>query len=263
MPAPQRPDDTDGVRIDLAGGVATVTLSNPRRKNAITLPMWGELAAAFRWAASSDEVRVVVVTGDGDDFCSGADLGEGPSRHWLAHMRDLNGGAQALHDLPQPSIARVDGVAAGAGLNLALGCDLVVASDRARFSEIFSRRGLSVDYGGSWLLPRRIGLHKAKELALLAPIIDAAEAERIGLVNRVVPTAELDGAVEEWAAALAAGPPIALAQTKALLDASAGRTMADALAAEAAAQTVNFGTEDTAESIAAFVQKRTPSYRGR
>ncbi len=258
-----RPASTDGLGIDLADGIATVTLVNPRRKNAITMPMWGELAHAFRWAAHDHEVRVVVVTGEGDEFCSGADLSAGPEAHWLAHMRHINEGAQALADVPQPTIARVDGIAAGAGLNLALGCDLLVASDRSRFSEIFSRRGLSVDYGGSWLLPRRVGLHKAKELALLAPIIDAAEAERIGLVNKVVPAGELDAAVGEWARQLAAGPPVALAQTKALLDRSSTATFAEALANEAAAQTVNFGTEDTAESIAAFIQKREPRYQGR
>lgn len=258
-----RPDDTTGVRIALVDGIATVTLANPARKNAITMPMWGELATAFRWAAHDDEVRVVVVTGDGDEFCSGADLSGAPEAHWLAHMRHINAGCQALADIPQPTIARVDGVAAGAGLNLALGCDLLVASDRARFTEIFAKRGLSIDYGGSWLLPRRVGLHKAKELALLAPIIDAAEAERIGLVNAVVPAAELDALVGEWAATLAAGPPIALAQTKALLERSATSTLAEALAAEAAAQTVNFGTDDTREAIAAFIQKRPPEFRGR
>jgi 2-(1,2-epoxy-1,2-dihydrophenyl)acetyl-CoA isomerase len=263
MTAPARPDDTDGVRLRLEGGVATVELSNPRRKNAITAPMWGELAAAFRWIAGDGDVRAVVVRGEGDEFCSGADLAEGPDAHPLAYMRYINDACLALHAVPQPTIARIDGVAAGAGLNLALGCDLVVASDRARFSEIFARRGLSIDFGGSWFLPRRIGLHKAKELALLAPIIDAAEAERIGLVNKVVPVAELDGAVGEWARQLAAGPPIALAQTKALLDASGTSTLAEALAAEAAAQVVNFGTADTAEAISAFIHKREPTYRGR
>lgn len=258
-----RPADTAGVRIALADGIATVTLANPARKNAITGPMWGELADAFRWVGSDDEVRVLVVTGEGQEFCSGADLSDGPDGHWLGHMRHINAGCQALADVPQPTIARVDGVAAGAGLNLALACDLLVASDRSRFSEIFAKRGLSIDYGGSWFLPRRVGLHKAKELALLASIIDAAEAERIGLVNRVVPAAELDAAVGEWAATLAAGPPVALAQTKALLDRSSTSTLAEALAGEAAAQVVNFGTDDTAEAIAAFVQKRQPRFRGR
>ena len=155
---------------------------------------------------------------------------------------------------PSPTIARVDGVAAGAGLNLALGCDLVVASDRARFSEIFARRGLSLDFGGSWLLPRRVGLHKAKELALLA----ADDRRRRGRAHRAGQqgraAGELDAAVAEWAPQLAAGPPIALAQTKALLNQLRRRhRWPQALAAEAAAQTVNFGTADTAEAIAAFL----------
>lgn len=258
-----RPADTDGVRIDLHDGIARLVLSNPRRKNAITGAMWGELTDAFRWVAGADDVRVLVVTGEGDEFCSGADLSAAPDKHALAYMRDVNQGAIALHEIPQPTIARVDGIAAGAGLNLALGCDLVVASDRSRFSEIFAKRGLSLDYGGSWLLPQRIGLHKAKELALLAPIIDATEAERIGLVNRVVPAEELDAVVDDWAARLCASAPIALAQTKALLDRATTSTLAEALAAEAAAQTVNFGTQDTPEAIAAFLQKREPQYRGR
>jgi 2-(1,2-epoxy-1,2-dihydrophenyl)acetyl-CoA isomerase len=251
------------VHVDVADAVATVTLAHPGRKNAVTDAMWGELAAAFRRIAVDDAIRVVVITGAGEDFSSGADLGRGPTGHWLAHMRFINDACLALAAVPQPTIARVDGVAVGAALNLALGCDLVVASDRSRFSEIFARRGLSIDFGGSWFLPRRVGLHKAKELALLAPIIDAAEADRIGLVNKVVPVDELDDAVAEWAASLAAGPPIALAQTKALLDRSSTSSLADALEAEAAAQTVNFGTADTAEAIAAFLQKREPRYTGR
>ena len=258
-----RPDDTDGVRTSLDGAVATVTLSNPRRKNAITTPMWGELAAAFRWTATDVAVRAVVVTGEGDDFCSGADLSAEGLGHPLSYMRYVNDACLALDAVPQPIVARIDGVAAGAGLNLALGCDLVVASERARFCEIFARRGLSLDFGGSWFLPRRVGLAKAKELALLAPMLDAPEAERLGMVNRVVPVAELDAAVGEWATQLADGPPIALAQTKAMLDASSTATLAESLAAEAAAQTVNFGTKDTPEAIAAFLEKRKPVFRGR
>src|SRR4029078_8767617 len=129
--------------------------------------------------------RVVVITGAGGEFCAGADLWEAPSatpRHGLASMRHVGDVALALHRLPQPTIAKVRGVAVGAGCNLALGCDLVVASTNARFSESFARAGLSVDFGGSWVLPRRIGLHRAKELAFFADIIDATEADRIGLV---------------------------------------------------------------------------------
>ena len=260
---PGRPVDTEWVRTSLDGGIATVTLVNPRRKNAITDDMWGQLSEAFRWVAADEGVRVLVVTGEGDEFCSGADLGKGPDGHWLGYMRHINDTCLALDAVPQPSIARVDGVAVGAGLNLALACDLVIASDRARFSEIFAKRGLSIDLGGSWFLPRRVGLHKAKELALLAPMLGAGGAEAIGLVNKVVPVAELDGAVDEWARQLAAGPPIALAQTKALLNRSSTSSLTDALEAEAAAQVVNFGTADTAEAIGAFLARREPRFTGR
>jgi 2-(1,2-epoxy-1,2-dihydrophenyl)acetyl-CoA isomerase len=157
----------------------------------------------------------------------------------------------------------VNGAAAGAGLNLALGCDLVIASDAARFSEIFVKRGLSIDYGGSWLLPRLIGLHKAKELAFFADVIDAAEAERFGIVNRVVPAAQLDGFVHDWATRLAAGPPIALSMTKTMLNSALATSMDQALEDEARCQSVNFTTADTAEAMAAFVGKRSPNFTGR
>jgi 2-(1,2-epoxy-1,2-dihydrophenyl)acetyl-CoA isomerase len=169
----------------------------------------------------------------------------------------------ALHRLPKPTIAKVDGIAAGAGCNMALGCDLIVASEEARFSEIFARRGLSIDFGGSWLLPRLVGLHRAKELALLADIISAKEALELGLVNRVVPGVDLDGFVDAWARQLAAGPPIALAMTKSLLNQSFEVSMAHALEEEGRSQVVNFSTADTAEALAAFMEKREPRFQGR
>lgn len=258
-----RPDDTDNVRTTVEGRVATVTISSPTRKNAVTVAMWGQLAEVFRWLALTPEVWVVVVTGDGDDFCSGADLGAADDTHGLTAMRHVNEAAIALHALPQPTVARVDGVAVGAGLSLALGCDLIVATERARFSEIFATRGLSLDFGSSWLLPRRVGLTKAKELALLATMIDAPEAERIGLVNKVVPVDELDAAVQEWVDRLVSLPPIALTQTKGLLDRASTISLTEALAAEATAQTINFGSRDTIEAITAFLQKRPPNYQGR
>ncbi|MGA0174930.1 MAG: enoyl-CoA hydratase-related protein, partial [Phycisphaerales bacterium] len=160
-------------------------------------------------------------------------------------------------------VAKVRGVAAGAGLNMALACDMVIAAEGARFSEIFARRGLVVDFGGSWLLPRLVGMHRAKELVLLADIIDAAEADRIGLVNRVVPEAELDAVVASIAARLAAGPPIALAMSKRLLNNSFDVTLEQALDDEGLAQTVTFSTEDVAEAMGAFIDKRDPVFRGR
>jgi len=256
----------DTLDVQRHDGIVTVTLSRPHRKNAVNGTMWDELLATFREIGANTLDRVVVITGAGGDFCSGADLsgGEGgPERHQLAVMRHINDVALALHRLPQPVIAKVRGVAVGAGCNLAIGCDLVVAGTTARFSEIFARRGMSVDFGGSWLLPRRIGLHRAKELALLADIIDAAEAERIGLVNRVVADADLDEFVDGWATRLAAGPPIALAQTKRMLDSAMNVTFEEALDDEGAAQTINLRTADTAEAIAAFIGKREPKFQGR
>jgi len=252
------------LQVARAGGIVTITLDRPAKKNAMNDAMWDELLATFREIAGSSEDRAVVITGAAGEFCSGADLtGRSSDRHQLAAMRHVGDVALALHKLPQPTIAKVRGVAVGAGCNLALGCDLVVASDTARFSEIFAKRGLSIDFGGSWLLPRRVGMHRAKELALLADIISAAEAERIGLVNRVVADAELDAFVDDWATRLAGGPPIALAMTKRLLNNSLNVTMEEALDDEGMAQTVNFGTKDTPEAIMAFVQKRPPEFQGR
>jgi enoyl-CoA hydratase/carnithine racemase len=252
--------------VDRRDGIVTVTLNRPQRKNAINGPMWDELLAVLRDVADRDTDRVLVLTGAEGNFCSGADLAgeEGDRRqHQLATMRHVGDVCLALYRLPQPTIAKVRGVAVGAGMNLALICDLVVADETARFSEIFARRGLSIDFGGSWLLPRRIGMHRAKELALLADIIGAEEAERIGLVNRVVSGAELDDFVAEWAGRLAAGPPIALAQTKRLLNNAVGITLEQALDEEGAAQTVNASTADTREAMRAFIDKREPTFTGR
>lgn len=246
--------------------VVTITLNRPERKNAINGPMWDELLATFHEIAASDHDRVVVITGKGDGFCSGADLSGGGAetpRHGLYSMRHVADVCLALHRIPQPTIAKVNGVAAGAGCNLALGCDLIVASERARFSQIFARRGLSVDFGGTWLLPRLIGLHRAKELALFADILSAEEAQAMGLVNRVVPADALDAFVDDWAQRLAAGPPIALAQTKMMLNNSFDVTLSQALDDEGWAQSVNFGTADTVEAMSAFVQKREPRFTGR
>jgi enoyl-CoA hydratase/carnithine racemase len=258
--------DVETIDVQRTDGLVTITLDRPAKKNAANDQMWQELLATFREIGHREDDRVVVITGAHGEFCSGADLsgrGEAPERHQLTSMRIVGDTCLALHRLPQPVIAKVRGVAVGAGCNLALGCDLVVASSTARFSEIFAKRGLSLDFGGSWLLPRRIGLHRAKELAFFADIIDAAEAERIGLVNRVVDDAELDAFVDGWVARLLQAPPIALAMTKRMLDNSMNVTMEEAIDDESVAQTVNFGTADTTEAMMAFLQKRVPQFRGR
>lgn len=252
------------LELSRTGGVVTITLDRPAKKNAINDVMWTELLACLDEVAATSEDRVLVITGAGGAFCSGADLSDvRGERHQLLKMRDIGDVALRLHRLAKPTIAKVGGVAAGAGCNLAFGCDLIVASDEARFTEIFAKRGLSIDFGGSYLLPRLIGMHKAKELAFFADIISAQEAAEIGLVNRVVPAAELDAFVDGWATRLVAGPPLALSMTKTMLNNAFAVSMDQALEDEGRCQTVNFGTADTAEAMSAFVQKREPRFEGR
>jgi len=252
--------------VERASGVVTVTLNRPERLNALTATMWEELGSVFADVAASSADRVLVVTGAGGAFCSGADLSSLATladRPVLAAMRRVGDVAVALHRMPKPTIARVDGVAAGAGANLALACDLVVASERSRFCEIFAKRGLSVDFAGSWLLPRLVGLHRAKELVLLADMLSAREAAAMGLLNRVVADDELDTVVDDWAARLAAGPPIALSMSKLLLNTGLDVPFEQAVEAEAQAQAVNAATADLKEALAAYAGRRAPSFEGR
>ncbi|TLF98267.1 enoyl-CoA hydratase [Nocardia cyriacigeorgica] len=252
--------------VEDVGNVRVLTLNRPHRKNAITMGMWAMLRDALHDAAYDRNVRALVLTGSGGAFCSGADIADAadvdefpdPTRD----MRAINEAVLRLHDLQVPTIAKVRGVAAGAGWNLALGCDLVVASPDARFCQIFSRRALSLDCGGSWLLPKLVGLQQAKRLALLAEMISAEEAESLGLVTWITPDDELDTFVSDLAARLAAGPPTALAQTKALLNDGTDHTLRDALASEARAQTINLSGRDVLEAFAAFAEKRTPVFTG-
>jgi enoyl-CoA hydratase/carnithine racemase len=256
--------------VERADGVVIVTLNRPEKKNAINGTMWRELIDVFDEVADTPDDRVLVITGAGDGFCSGADLSPGDNPDLesggvgtsFRQMRVVGRAALRLHHLPQPSIAAVNGVAAGAGLNLALGSDLIIASERARFSEIFSKRGLNVDFGGSWVLPRLVGLHKAKELVFFAEVIGAEEAERIGIVNRVVPADDLEKVTTEYATRLAALPPIQLSISKRLLNQSFSVSMAEALEFEDTAQAMNFASKDTAEAILAFLQKRDPKFTG-
>jgi enoyl-CoA hydratase/carnithine racemase len=259
----------ESLLVERADGVVTCTLNRPEKKNAVTSEMWLGLIDLFEAVAVNRDDRVLVITGAGDGFCSGADLSGSGSADAvtgagsaLAGMRTVGRAALGLHDLAKPTIAAVNGVAAGAGLNLALGCDLIVASDRARFSEIFAKRGLVIDFGGSWVLPRLVGMHRAKELVLLADVIDATEAERIGLVNRVVAHDLLGETVRELAARLANMAPLALAASKRLLNQSLAVSMAEAIDAENTAQALMATTSDTAEAILAFFEHREPRFRG-
>ena len=244
-------------------GIVTIIISNPAHKNAATRQMFIDLAQAF---SDAQGARAVLLRGDGSDFCTGADLsdpegmaGQSP----LEFMRSVGEAALRLHELKIPTVAVVDGLAVGAGLSLAVGCDLVIASRRARFSAIFARRGLSLDLGASWFLPRRVGMAKAKELTLLAEMVDANEALAIGLVNRVVANDELHQAGEALVLQLATSATLALSRSNTLLDQSAHRTLAEALEAEAQAQVGSFESYDTIEAAHAFIEKRLPRFQGR
>lgn len=243
-------------------GVRTLTLNRPHRKNAINRELWIALAEALTAAGKDRGVRAVVITGAGGAFCSGADISTPDDSHPVHKLQRLTDVALALHELPKPTIAKVTGVAVGAGWNLALGCDLVIATPASTFCQIFAKRGLSVDLGGSWLLPKIVGLQQAKRLVLLADTIDAAQAHTLNLVTWVVSAAEIDDFVTDIADRLAAGPTIALAHSKALLNEGADAAMRDALANEARAQGVNFATDDAREAYAAFAEKREPSFTG-
>ncbi len=264
------------VRTDIADGLATVTISQPQRKNACTTEMFEEVGRTFTELADNVEVRVIVLRGDGDDFCSGADVSggassetggsteqESPADNGLQRMRRIGRAPTAILEAPQPVIARIDGVAVGAGLSLALAADFLVASDRARFSAIFARRGLSLDCGMSWLLPRAIGLANAKRMVMLAEVLDAAEAIELGLITRTVAPADLDDAVGELADKLLAGPPLALGMSKRMLNNGFESSLAMALENEGVAQNVNFSTHDVAEAAVAFAQRRPAKFVGR
>jgi enoyl-CoA hydratase/carnithine racemase len=255
--------------VERKDGVVTVTMNRPERKNAANGKMLTELRATFEEVEDNPDDRVMVLTGAGGAFCSGADLSDpsgpatDPTRAGLSRMRRLGDVALALHHVSKPTIAKVDGFAVGAGLSLALGCDLVVCSDRAKLSMIFAKRGLALDNGASWLLPRLVGLARAKEIALFGGMWSGEEAAAMGLVNRALPLDEVDGFVDEWARTLAGGPPLALSMTKTLLHASSMASMEQAVEDEARCQALNFSTKDTQEAMAAFAEKREPVFIGR
>jgi enoyl-CoA hydratase/carnithine racemase len=250
-----------GVKVQRAGGVVTVTLDRPRRKNSITPAGWLALTAAFR-AVDPRVDRVLVLTGSGDDFCAGADLSAQQDRNVPAFERvgNVNDAVLALFRLSIPTVARVDGVAVGVGFSLAVCCDLVVASDRARFSQIFRKLALSPDGGGSWLIPRLVGLSRAKELALLGEMVSATDAANIGLVHRVVPIDQLDAATATIVDSLRTGPTTALGLTKALLNNAFDTTLQQALDDEARAVHINVTTPDAREAMLAFREKREPVF---
>lgn len=249
------------ITIDRAAGVVTLTMNRPARRNAITGELVEALIAALEDVARTPADRALVLTGAGGAFSSGMDLAAPVAPDPLTFMGRVGQLCTLLHDLPRPTIAKVDGPALGFGCNLAFCCDLVVAGESAVFGEIFAQRGIALDGGASWSLPRLVGLAKAKELVFFGAEVSAAEAERIGLVNRTVPAVELDAFVSGWAQRLADGPTLALSMMKAALNSSSETAFRRAVEAEALNQAVAFRTAEAKEAGRAFAEKRLPVFR--
>jgi 2-(1,2-epoxy-1,2-dihydrophenyl)acetyl-CoA isomerase len=254
--------------VERAGAIATITLNRPDARNAIDLTMRRELVAALDEVEADEAGRVLVLTGAGGHFCAGGDVKSmraqrSTAAEGRARVALLNRMVQRLVDFPWPTLAMVDGYAVGAGTNLALCCDLVVASDRAKFGELFNKIGLVPDGGGTWLLSRLVGLARAKELIFTGEVFDAAEAARIGLVNRVVPAADLERVTRALAEKIAAGPPGVLRLAKHLVNRAASSDLAAALDLEAYSQGLAVASDDHQEGLAAFFDKRPPKFTGR
>jgi enoyl-CoA hydratase/carnithine racemase len=251
------------VRLAVVGRIATITIDQVQRRNAMTLTMWRQLREAVDRVADDPSVRVLVLRGAGDHFCAGMDVTGGTAEaHPMGRLSVTSRAILNLHHLRVPTIARLDGSAVGAGANLALGCDLVVASDRASLSQIFVHRGLSVDCGGSWLLPRLVGLHKARELCFLGEMVEAADGLAMGLYTRVVEARALDEEVQSLAERLAALPPVALQQSKRLINEGSTSSFELAMESEMRAQSVNLQGADSLEAFTAFLEKRPGTYSG-
>ena len=268
----------DDVTRRVEDGVCWITLNRPDAGNAVTQSMRDQIAGWVRDASADRFVRVVVITGAGDKaFCSGADLRGGrlparPKPDGAPEVvvgeasRMIREGWQALVssilDCEKPVIAGVNGTAAGGGMHLALACDLVVMAEEAKFVEVFIRRGIAPDAGGAWILSRLVGIQKAKELFFFGDDVPAAEAYRIGLVNRLVPRAELQAALEEWAGRLATAPTMAIGVAKWLTNRALDVDRATALHDEAMAQELITNTVDSTEGVASFVERRPPEFKG-
>jgi 2-(1,2-epoxy-1,2-dihydrophenyl)acetyl-CoA isomerase len=255
-------------------GVLSLTLNQPDKLNALSDQMIAGLLDELGRAAHDAEVRCVVVTGAGRGFCSGGDVsrmserneGEGPGvtvEQRMASLRRAEEVSLLLHELPKPTIAALNGAAAGAGLGVALACDLRIAADSARLVTAFARVGFSGDFGGTWLMTRLVGPARAKEFYFLADPIDANQALALGLVNRVVPAASLMAETAALAQRLASGPAIAYGYMKANINAALTTDLRTLLDREAVGQTLTGRTEDHREAVKAFLEKRQPTFKGR
>jgi 2-(1,2-epoxy-1,2-dihydrophenyl)acetyl-CoA isomerase len=256
------------------GGIATLTMNRPEARNALSAEMFDGLAEALPRLANNPAVRLVVLTGAGAAFCSGGDVKDFARRaaddqatttfdHRVTDLRARMELSRWLHEMPKPTLAVIPGPAAGAGLSLALACDMRIAADDAKLTTAFARIGLSGDFGGSYFLNHLVGAAKAREMYFTGQVISGAEAVRIGLVHRAVPAAELPHAARSWAAELAALPTIAIGYMKRNLNMGLHGSLSDVLDAEAIHMIRTFETADHKSAAVAFVEKRAPRFEGR
>lgn len=248
-------------------GVTTITLNRPDSLNALNVTMSDEFVQAMQEARQDEGTRVVVLTGAGRAFCAGGDVkGSGPRRTTAEEHTYIHRLARVAHEIvniEKPVIGMINGLAVGAGCNIALACDIVIAAEEAKFSEIFVRIGLIPDLGGIFLLPRLVGLHKAKEIIFSGDMVDGREAERIGMINRAVPAAELHDVTMALARRLAKGPTKAMGLGKALMHRALATDLAGAIELEALGQSILMQTADHKEGVRAFLERRQPAFTGR
>lgn len=252
-----------GYQVD--NGVAWLRLNRPRRRNAIDEPLRRALAEAVKKAERAPEVRALVVVGEGQAFCAGADVREFQER--TGAVEEIRGDyefiLQRLHGMPKPTIAAVNGAAAGIGASIAFACDLRFAVPEASFVEAFVKIGLTVDGGATWLLPRLIGPGKALEMFYTGEPLGAEEASRLGLVNRLVGREQLEPSVRELAERLASGPAAALGAIKRSVNFATAASLEEAMEFEFGLQGVMMESEDFREGVSAFLEKRAPRFQGR
>ncbi|WP_431205517.1 enoyl-CoA hydratase [Bradyrhizobium betae] len=259
----------DMVLQKLEGGLLTITMNRPERKNALNPEMVAGLVEAARRAADDPEVRAVLFKGAGGSFCVGGDVksmaaGRAPLP-FEVKMANLRRGMEVsriLHQMPKPVVAQLDGAAAGAGLSMALSCDLRIASESCKITTAFAKVGFSGDYGGTYFLTQLLGSARARELYLMSPVLSAKDAHAIGVVTKVVPDAEIETAAHELALSLAQGPSIALGFIKRNINNAEHLPLEDCFDGEAIHHTRCSDTEDHKEAAKAFVEKRKPAFKG-